>query len=714
MIETLYLKKIAQHVLMEMLKDGVIPSSVVLTELVRDKTSNKNLAQPFVSQDKPTIEFGERASASKFNDIFDRIWDDLDVLYDTALETEQELALGSARTEAELKRIEKEVAVLIERANRLLLIADQTEGLLQVVGDNFHDTSNTNVNATTAFVDIASNIVHGNYLITDSISLNTELDLTKVENGDITVTPLDTALRRNPGTHNSEPIDMLSDGDHPWLYRLDSLEPLASAGIEVIINFSKAVIAPEDSIAISKISFDPYITNNSFLFTIQYSMDGISWNDIPVSDPIRRLSGPTTYLFESLSLRFLKLIMAKDIYDEDVQTNTYVYKFGIRHLGLYGIKDVFIEESDYISKPLMPVNPDGSPIQFTQVALSKACEHIEPSTDIEYAIAFLIPNGEGYDETDFFSILPLNRENLVGPQTLSVAGSAEVTSAIKISTEDENFPFKLDISNRLLEGVEMGDEKTQVWRNLGYKDRLFSIVQPDGRGLEAGWHQDGPYYITYGLVDSLAGMTIDFGPSTIEVDGVNVSGRVVLYPGIHRFRVQEQNWYSLRGMRKVTSVEPSIKRIKGTSAICGAEGLNAEPDEVTEEINYTVIDPLYPYNHKLLIEGLDYAVSYQGAKPYKGISRFAAHLPRFIPESDMGLFSAATDYDIFSLTRIENNTAGRIMVKWAQYDDEEPRERFLLIDKTGDFAEGLVLKAKFKTTNPRRTASLDGYEIRVK
>jgi hypothetical protein len=80
----------------------------------------------------------------------------------------------------------------------------------------------------------------------------------------------------------------------------------------------------------------------------------------------------------------------------------------------------------------------------------------------------------------------------------------------------------------------------------------------------------------------------------------------------------------------------------------------------------------------------------------------------------MGLFSQATDYDIFSFTRVTDNLAPRVMVKWAQYDNEGPREQFLLVNKTGDFAEGLVFKATFKTTNPRRTASLDGYEIRVR
>jgi len=713
MIEELYLKKIAQHILIEMLKDGVIPSSVVLTELIRDRTAGKDLNAPLIGQDKPTIEFGERASASKFNDIFGRIWDDLDVLYDTALETEQELSLTSARTEAELKRLEKEVAALTERANRLLLVADQTGGLLQVVGDNFQDTSNIDLGETTAFIDTSSQVVHGNYFITEAINLDTEMDLSKIEDADIAVSPLNPALRRNPGTHDSRLTDMLREGDHPWLYRLDSLAPLASAAIEVVINLNKAVVAPATSIAISKIAFDPYITNNSLLLTMQYSVDGVSWNDIPVVDPIRKLSGPTTYLFEGINLNYLKMIIAKDVYDENVQTNTFVYKFGIRHLGFYGVKDVFVEESVLVSGRLMPTNPDGSAIQFTQVSLAKACEHIEPSTNIEYGIAFLIP-GEGYTQTDFFPILPLNREDLIGPQVLSVAGSSVVTSEVVISQEDEDFPFKLDTSNRLLEGREIGDERTEVWRNLGFKDRLYSIVQPDGKVLEAGWHQDGPYYITYGLVDSLAGMVIDFGPSSIEIDGVDTSGRVSLSPGIHHFRVQEQNWYSLRGARQILTIEPSIKRIRGTQAICGAEGLDAGADEVTETAEYTVIDPLYPYNHKLLIEGLDYAVSYQGAKPYKGVSRFAAYLPRLISESDMGLFSDETDYDIFSLTRIADNVAPRFMVKWAQYGAEEPRERFLLVAKTGDYAEGLVLKATFKTTNPRRTASLDGYEIRVK
>lgn len=712
MIEEIYLKKIAQQVLLEMLKDGVIPTSIALTEIIRETTSGKDLNMPLISQDRPVIGFGELASASKFNSIFSRIWDDIDALYDTALTMEQELGLGSARTEAELNRIEKEVRSLIDRADRLLLVANQTEGLLQVVGDNFQDTSNIDLSQTTAFVDTASHTVHGNYFITDAINLDTEMDLTRIGDADISITPLDTALRRQPGTHDSRPTDMLRDSDHPWLYKLESSEPLASAGIEVLIDLRKAAIAPATSVSISKIAFDPHITNNSILVTVQHSIDGVSWNDVPVSDPIRKLIGPTTYLFESINLNYLKLIIAKDIYDEGL--DSFIYKFGIRHLGLYGVRDVFVEESTLISNPLAPTNPDGTPIQFTNVTLSKACEHIEPSTNIEYSVAFLLPGVGGYDQTDFFPLIPLNRENLIGPQILSVAGSAEVTAASVIENELADFPFKLDSTNRLLTGHEMGSAGVEVWRNLGYKDRLFSIVQPDGTALEAGWHRDGPYYITYGLVDTLGGLVIDFGPSSIEVDGVDLTGRVSLSPGIHRFRVQEQNWYSLKGMTQVATIEPSIKRIKGTKASCGAEGLVTAPNETTEELDYTVIDPLYPYNHKLLIEGLSYSAAYQGPRIYKGLARYAAFLPRAISESDMGLFSKPTDYNVFSLVRITDNVAPRVMVKWSQYGSEDPREQFLLVTRTGDYAEGLVFKAVFKTTNPRRTASLDGYEIRVR
>lgn len=711
MIVDLYLKKIAQQALLEMLKDGVIPSSVALSQLISEIIEGKDLSRPLISQDKPTVEFGEQASASKFNDIFSRIWDDLDVLYDTALVTEQELALSSARTEAELSRIDKDVRSLIDRADRLLLVADQTEGLLQVVGDNFQDSTNINLEETTAFIDTTSHTVHGNYFITESIDLDSEMDLSKITDADISITPLDTSLRRNPGTHDSRPTDMLKDSGHPWLYKLDSIEPLASAGIEIVIDFRRAIIPPADVVTISKIAFDPFLRNNSLLITVQYSIDGISWRDIPVVDPVRKLANSTTYLFESVSLNFLKLILVKDIYDES--HNSYVYKYGIRHLGLYGVRDIFVEESTLISNPLMPTNPDGTPIQFTKVSLSKACEHIEPSTNIDYSIAFLIP-GEDYEQTDFFPITPLNREDVIGPQLLSVAGSAEVLATVSISEGDEEFPFRLDTTNRLLEDQEVDQNSIEIWRNIGFKDRLYSVVQPDGSGLEAGWHRDGPYYITYGLVDTLAGMIIDFGPSTIEIDGVDLSGRVSLSPGIHRFRVQEQNWHSLRGLSKVTAVEASIKRLQGIQAYCGAEGLAATLDDLTEVPNYTVIDPLYPFNHKLLIEGLDYAVSYQGAKPYKGVSRYAAYLLRQIPESQMGLFSQPTDYDIFSFTRITDEVNPRLMVKWSQYDSESPREKFVLITRTGDYAEGLVLKAIFKTTNPKRTASLDGYEIRVK
>lgn len=705
MIEENYLQKIAQQILLEMLTDGTVPSPPVLSEATKRATEGVDLSHAISLQRQEPIGFNEASSASKMNRILRRLWDDLDVLYDTSLSNEKVITEASVRTEAELRRMEREISVLIERANRLLLLTDKTEGLLGTLGDNFETADKIDLSATTAFVDIPNQTVHGGYHSSSQEVLGGDIPLDRVLNGNITVTPLDPALRRRPGNLNSQPVDMLVDNERPWIYVLDSVEPLPSAAIDVTINLTRAL----EGAPINKITFDPYLRNNSILITMQYSMDGVSWKDLPVSDPMRRLAGPTTYIFEDIEPSYLKIIIVKDMYDERV--GSFVYKFGVRHLGLHQTKSVFQEASVFRSAALMPVDENDQPIKFTQISLSKVCEHLEPGTNIDYSIAFLVPTEDGPETTDFYQISPLTREARSSTQTLSVAGSTREDVSLTVEADPASFPFDRDNTNKLLQEIEL-TEKFEVWRNIGFNERLYAVADGTGAAVEAGWRREGPHYLTYGLVDQLGGQTIDFGPKTIEIDGVVCMGKVLLSPGIHLFKVAEENWHSLRGIREVHDIDMSVKRLTGRQASCGVEGLG-DLDEPTITNDYTVIDPLYPFNHKLLIEGIVYSRAYQGERKYTGVSRFASHLLREIPESELGANSSEDNYGVFAKTRTADESVVRLMVKVK--DGQVPtREQFIITKYSGNYAEGVILNATFTTTNIKRSASLDGYQIRFK
>lgn len=709
-IQQLYLEKITHEILLEMLKDGVIPSSPVLVEALQDKKADKTLSAPVSVQPRQTIERFEQASAKKFNDIMATVISDIDVLYDALLNTEQQVSLGGTRTFKELSRLQKEAQRLNDRADRLLLVTANTEGLLSVVGDSFDTTERINLEDTTALVDTVSGSVQLSYYEGTEITGIAELDLSRIRDEDIKVTPLDPTLVRSPGTHNSTLVDMVRESDHPWMYTVASRSGVPSASIEVVLDLSRAVQADLQDLTINRISFKPYLTNNSILLTAQHSLDGVSWKTIPVTDPIRRLVGPTLYLFEDVSLRYLKFIITKDSADAPIGAGS-EYRFGIEHVGVYSKKQSFVTSSQLVSAPLFPLTQDGSYKNFSNAVLSVACEHILPDTTIDYSIAFLTVADDVTTQTSFYPVIPLNRENRNGQQIVSIGESTKTSLTTKIDQSIRDFAFSLNSENVLTE-LTLSSLSPTVWRNVGFNDRYYSVYHADKSLVEAGWRKEGAEYITNGFFEKST--SIDFGPSTIEIDGQRVSGRIILSPGIHTFRVSEPNWFSLEGMNRVTSVDPSSHKITGRRSYYGSLGLEGTfEDAPVIEPDYEKLDPLFPYNHKLLIEGLAYATTHQGEKLYKGANMFAAYLPQRLSESDFGLFGAQGDYNIYSIVKREGATADSIMLKWTQNSEDAPREKIVIVEKAGEFAQGLVFKAVFNTSNPRRSPSLDGYTIKV-
>lgn len=708
-IQQLYLEKITQEILLEMLKDGTIPSSPALAEALRDKKAERTLSAPVSVQPRMAVERFEQASAKKFNDIMTTVISDIDVVYDALLSTERQVYLGGARTFKELSRLQKEAQRLNDRADRLLLITANTEGLLSVVGDSFDTTERIDLEETTALIDTVSGSAQLSYYEGTEITGITELDLSRLRDEDIRVTPLDPALTRSPGTHNSSLVDMVRESDHPWMYTVASRSTIPSASIEVVIDLGR--VAPDlQDLTVNRMSFKPYLTNNSILLAAQYSSDGVSWKAIPVTDPIRRLVGPTLYLFEDVSLRYLKFIITKDSPDSPIAAGS-EYRFGIEHVGIYSKKQSFVTSSQLVSAPLFPLAQDGSYKNFSNAALSVACEHILPDTTIDYSIAFLTVADNVTTQTSFYPVVPLNRENRNGQQIISIGDATKTSLTTKIDQSIRDFAFSLNSENVLTE-LTLSSLSPTVWRNVGFNDRYYSVYHADKSLVEAGWRKEGAEYITNGFFERSA--SIDFGPSTIEIDGQRASGRIILSPGIHTFRVSEPNWLSLEGMSRVTSVDPSSHKITGRRSYYGSLGLEGTfEDAPVIEPDYEKLDPLFPYNHKLLIEGLAYATTYQGEKLYKGADMFAAYLPQRLSESDFGLFGAQGDYNIYSIVKREGATADSIMLKWTQNSEDAPREKIVIVEKAGEFAQGLVFKTVFNTSNPRRSPSLDGYTIKV-
>lgn len=384
-IEEVHLRAIARELLLRMLQEGIIPTAEQLARFLEKRTEGLELNQPEFSQNNPEVEYGEAASASKFNRLSREMVGGLHVLYNSYLEAERNIADVSERTLLELQRLSRKSKALISRVNRLLLTTEKTGGLLNIVGDDFTDTSLVDLDRTTVHVDLEAQAIHNRFFRREDPNLLDSMDTTGIENADITITPLDPVTRRNPGTRDSERKDIFSPSDQPWLYTVSTPTPGPSP-IEVRIDFRNAIVPPADNALTYKIVLDPYVTNNSLQALIQHSMDGITWEDLPVVDPLRRIASPTVYMVDGLEFRYLRIVMTRDTFSRLGREGEYIHDFGIRRLVVHSVRNIYEAGSEFYSGQHIILDENGNRKKFTKASLSVACEHIEPDTEIDYLL----------------------------------------------------------------------------------------------------------------------------------------------------------------------------------------------------------------------------------------------------------------------------------------------------------------------------------------
>lgn len=199
---------------------------------------------------------------------------------------------------------------------------------------------------------------------------------------------------------------------------------------------------------------------------------------------------------------------------------------------------------------------------------------------------------------------------------------------------------------------------------------FFRNTKQDGvliDGVAAGWRLDNSYYNCVFEVDE--DFEINLGINFAYIDGKKVNGIQVIEPGIHTFRTHETNW------------------------------VTAESEDN---------DPLFPHNHKLLIEGL------RGSSVYTGVDFQAADQLQLVSAFDLiynigtedrnRFFGIYKDFPIVKipkppaeLTEVEGWRSEQYSIRYKYPDAETPTR--------------LVLIARLRTASERYTPYLKGFSV---
>jgi hypothetical protein len=695
--------RLLEDVLLDWLEEGTIPTTGELQEAYNQaEIVHGDFTRSKLRQVSLPDRYSE-SSAIQHNAVLDALDGDIDVLL-RALVKITDLGidfLGDWNSRA--KSLNVRIAKLKSRIESLLLLKSDSAGYVSFVEDNFLSlediSSDTTANVDTRTGEVSLNIDtsegKGNFQ-------GTQIDLDSAEISWSLIESNNVRFQANPGGSNLENI--ISDKYNRWGSEVNAIRPdkfrTASASGKPIMGELKVKLAEDTEVSKIVLLTHDATSNNSSVVGCQYSTDGYTWENVPSESPVQSGFGNFIWRFEKTLIRWFKIIISKSSPDLS-STKTSIYDIGFERIKIYS--EVFERPStdvEIVTETRTPIL-GGSDVTFGRASL-EVCEEIPQGTSIRYFLRAY----DGSSYTSWVQVSPLSREVEDTPAVVDFAAPT------KLSSEDIQTTFDSSLDTEALNLLRVDGSSNITYRFNGPDDTIanFYIAQNDNlltdlvlirnRGysaakfpsvsadllvgdIECGWGLDGDsvYYCEF-LVNRSEGREIDLGPTQAIIDGSSVSGVVTLNPGWHTFRTDRANWSSLIGTVPTNTI-----------------GLEA-------------LDPLYPYNHKYLIEGYNYPSTWSGKKVYLGFDEYGQYRATRIGRH---LFTnTQNDYSVYALDSITGpKTILLLKVDSSRPNHTNERIRLFYTRRYNSF-EGIQMKAVFKTENVEKSPILSYYRVRVK
>ena len=608
---------ILNKVLLDYLKQGIVPDSDTLEEALDSYMDNHpNLSEPQSKYTDFDIERGSNSSASAVESAAKIISDDVGIIVQELRNLVGVNRKFYERWSYEVQRLLRKSKRLEARIDSLLLLEEDTAGFFAHVGDVFTDLNLVNTVSTTARVDVKENLTVINPKAYSSTGNSSLINLSKLTIHDISFS----VLTRRPGTtYNSinDLTNLFNYSNEMWVGQVSS-QSGGSMTCEIKIRASQY-----SDLEVSKVLFEYAGSdiNGNTSITCQYSIDGYTWYLVPTDFATKTISSMNVWYFPLTKMRWIKLIVNKNTHDE----GQHLYNFSGKHFQLYGQSYSKDEGNIFVTKSLEAKDVQDNPIMFSSLSL-EVCEEIPKNTNIEY---YLAASQDNDIWTDWFRVLPATTEGAgLFPKILDIGGFTDVdnlysdvnifntshtntTAALELTKEFDSFysgyTFLTTDQAAVNTSVEFNvgtdpniiANSIAVWRNIYYRDPSSLFTNRKVREIASGWGLKDNYYSCFFEVIK-EDITLDFGDKIGILDDQEITGAVLISRGIHKFSTLADNWYDIN--------EVALATVTGN---------------IMDEATFEKIDILYPYNHKLIIEGFPYPNAFVGEKVYKGVETVA-------------------------------------------------------------------------------------------
>jgi hypothetical protein len=711
-----------EEAIQELLDENINPTVELVAERLAAKLEETPLEEPIFDDTSALVTSHTSSSAELSNTTNTLILSDLLTLYRSMFLLTNDSMKSFDRWRAEMQRLESQLDSLDNRVANLLLITQDTEGYFNFVSDNFVDTEKIDLENSDVVVDLGRELV----TVGPNNPGATRVFLNNLKDEDTVFTVLSQKNFQSvvdaPGSDETFAFD---DTSKYWQSRVYMTVPGP-----VVAEFK--VKLGDSPVKLSRITVKLHAANNtsSIQITPLLSTDNFNFSQLPTENFSLSVLRTATFSFTETEATHIKFLMTKEGFDT-VDNLAYVYEFGADEISLFSEGFAGDTTAILLSKPLSILGPDGQIAEFNRVTL-ETCELIPEETIINYFVAATTtttpPTGD-----DWVPIDPLNRTDPINPIAINFADLVALEAGvdpllypdwIKTSYDSDNDPttdpefsnpaadfqlielsgFTLAVGAELANGmrymlptnsdrildhqikadVPMDEARLTVLRNLGLKGNKLTV-----RGIQTGWGFSEPFFSTVAEVKNKDGFDINFGDASVIIDGVSTKGQVHLDQGFHTIQTHKNNWVDV-------------------------------PNSLTILADLKDEDPLYPFNHKLLIEGYLYDGGWTEEEVYPGVDLFAETRMRQISPFDLLRSLPNNDYAKFALDLDVRDGAREpsrvIIVKTDATSPDFQNERFVLRFKadTGALLFKYVwLRADFVTNNPSVAPALDNYLIKL-
>jgi hypothetical protein len=338
------IEELTRRFLLEGLREGRHISPVVLAGKIRDFLAGR-------PEHGPVMRVRAQNRKRKWdleaqNRVFEELDLDLEVLFAEMTDLSKTLLRRHNFTEIAYHAQSRDLDIVSAELSNLLFVTRNTNDRFYGVFDNFRDLSKVDVELSTEnVVDLSEStlILPAGALGTRKVNLS---HMHEVPTWHVFVTAEGTVREARMATPFRNAFHDLVTA---WRHDVTTDQP---GPVSVEFTFPVSRVETQE-VTISRVQFVPH-SAKPMRALVLYSRDNVNYLKIPQGSEVNMTRSDQEYNLDTAQIRlqYLRVVLTKDEPDTENPDGTYLYSFGLKHLGLYTVGRAI--QAEMVSQPLTP------------------------------------------------------------------------------------------------------------------------------------------------------------------------------------------------------------------------------------------------------------------------------------------------------------------------------------------------------------------------